>query len=450
MGVAALSPINDKLLHAAKVGNLIDITTCLADSKVNIECVDENKYTPLFWACMNGHSVVVDLLLEKKANTAVQNLNKQGPLHMAATKGYTEIVESLLANGADPNAVSVFGRVPLHNAIINGHTKLAKLMINKGVDIYAADDDGKTAIHMACEKAQIGVVKHMVQKGAEVELTDNAKNNSLFYASMSGSLELVQFVAEQFKSKAELGVINNSKGKTAAEYGTQEIRAYLNEAVKVAAETSTKAGLQRRVSQINIAKAQAEERQVKRKESKAAASLRDAQVVGVLTPELHQQYIKSKLYLKQLKFDELTKASIVALNSRDIPGMNRLQAERDELNFFPTDGITAAVMRSELIQLSLALEERHKVIEQQRFNEDSLAICKEYQKKVRKLINAGGKEEAEAVVDEEGTDKSTMRSQSIKVLAKDDYKGLPGEERLPYPRLHITSDDTEYLRKLSR
>ena len=452
MGVAALSPINDKLLHGAKVGNLIDVTTCLADSKVNLECLDENKYTPLFWAAMNGHSVVVDLLLEKKANSNVQNLNKQGPLHMAATKGYTEIVESLLENGADPNALSVFGRVPLHNAVINGHSKLAKLMVDKGVDIYAADDDGKTAIHMACEKGAIDLVKHMVKKGADVEKADNAKNNSLFYASMSGNLALVQFVAEQFKSKVDLGMINNSKGKTAAEYGTKEIQAYLNGSVKIAAETTTKAGLERRTSQINVMKAQAEERQTKRKESKAAAGLRDAQVIGVITPELHQQYLKSKIYLKQLKFDELTKASVVALNSRDIPGMNRLQAERDELNFFPTDGITAAVMREELIQLSLALKERRKVIEQGNDNEESLVICKQYQKKVQKLINAGGKEVEEVIgaVVEEETEKKTLRSQSINVLAKDDYQGLPGEVRLTYPRLLITSDDTAYLRKLSR
>ena len=287
----------------------------------------------------------------------------------------------------------------------------------------------------------------MVKKGADVELSDNGKNNSLFYASMSGNLELVQFVAEQFKSKVDLGMINNSKGKTAAEYGTKEIRAYLNSSVKAAAEKTTKAGLERRTSQINMLKTQAEERQNKRKESKAAAGLRDAQVIGVITPELHQQYLKSKIYLKQLKFDELTKASVVALNSRDIPGMNRIIDERDGLNFFPTDGITAATMREELIQLSLSLEERRKVIEQQHENEESLAICKEYQKKVQKLINAGGKADA---VDEEGTEKKTLRSQSINVLAKDDYKGLPGEERLVYPRLLVTSEDTGYLQKLSR
>ena len=63
MGVAALSPINDKLLHGAKVGNLIDVTTCLADSKVNLECMDENKYTPLFWACMNGHKEMAEYLV---------------------------------------------------------------------------------------------------------------------------------------------------------------------------------------------------------------------------------------------------------------------------------------------------------------------------------------------------------------------------------------------------
>jgi len=120
----------------------------------------------------------------------------------------------------------------------------------------------------------------MVKKGADVELSDNSKNNALFYASMSGNLELVQFVAEQFKSKVDLGMINNSKGKTAAEYGTKEIRAYLTAMVKVAAENTTKAGLERRTSQINMMKAQVAEKQNKRKESKAAASLRDAQVIG--------------------------------------------------------------------------------------------------------------------------------------------------------------------------
>ena len=288
----------------------------------------------------------------------------------------------------------------------------------------------------------------MVKKGADVELSDNSKNNALFYASMSGSLELVQFVAEQFKSKVDLGMINNSKGKTAAEYGTKEIRAYLNSMVKTAAETTTKAGLERRTSQINMMKAQVAEKQNKRKESKAAAGLRDAQVVGVITPELHQQYIKSKIYLKQLKYDELTKASVVALNSRDIPGMNRIIEERDGLNYFPTDGYSAAIMREELIQLSLLLEERRKVIEQEKDNEESLVICKEYQKKVQKLINAGGK--VEAVVEGEATEKKTLRSQSINVLAKDDYQGLPGEVRLSYPRLLITSEDTAYLRNLSR
>jgi len=167
---------------------------------------------------------------------------------------------------------------------------------------------------------------------------------------------------------------------------------------------------------------------------------------------LHQQYIKLKIYLKQLKYDELTKASVVALNSRDIPGMNRIIDERDGLNYFPTDGYTAAVMREELIQLSLLLEERRKVIEQQqqKDNEESLAICKEYQKKVQKLINAGGKINNEIVDEEDGTEKKTFRSQSVHVLAKDDYQGLPGEVRLTYPRLIITNEDTAYLRSLSR
>ena len=60
-------------------------------------------FTALMFASANGHSEIVQLLLNAKANCDLQNENGETALHLAAARGYPNIVQLLLEYGAVPN-----------------------------------------------------------------------------------------------------------------------------------------------------------------------------------------------------------------------------------------------------------------------------------------------------------------------------------------------------------
>ena len=64
---------------------------------INTEDSSHYRYTPLIWACKNGHREVVELLLEKQ-DINITKMSSWGmtPLTYASQKGFPEIVELLL------------------------------------------------------------------------------------------------------------------------------------------------------------------------------------------------------------------------------------------------------------------------------------------------------------------------------------------------------------------
>ena len=60
-------------------------------------------------------------------------------MHVAARNGHTEVVEYLLDHGALVDAKGVFGGTALHWAAINGHRDMVKLLIARGASLNIHD-----------------------------------------------------------------------------------------------------------------------------------------------------------------------------------------------------------------------------------------------------------------------------------------------------------------------
>lgn len=119
-------------------------------------CVrDDHGFSPLHWACREGRSGVVDMLIMRGARINVMNRGDDTPLHLAASHGHRDIVAKvrfpkqlicwnalslslmcfccsvlwwqLIQCKADPNTVNEHGNTPLHYACFWGHDEVAEV-----------------------------------------------------------------------------------------------------------------------------------------------------------------------------------------------------------------------------------------------------------------------------------------------------------------------------------
>ncbi|MFO8002516.1 MAG: ankyrin repeat domain-containing protein [Marinilabilia sp.] len=91
----------------------------------DLESTNQEGHTPLMLAAFNGHTEIVQLLIENGANVNVTYNKKLTPLHFAASGAFPETVELLLENGAGINATDDIEHfTPLMYTAAEGNAKL--------------------------------------------------------------------------------------------------------------------------------------------------------------------------------------------------------------------------------------------------------------------------------------------------------------------------------------
>lgn len=137
---------NAKLLKASEEG-AIKLAIHALDNGANIDTKDLYGQTPLMLAANNGHTIMVNLLLENgadiNAKDKVKRLNvwcgrskpeediifgNDTALMKAASKGYKEIVKMLIKNGANTMAKNAKGLTALDIARENNQTEIVYLL----------------------------------------------------------------------------------------------------------------------------------------------------------------------------------------------------------------------------------------------------------------------------------------------------------------------------------
>ena len=107
----------------------------LSSVMVNVECMNQQRKTPLFYAAQAGFTDIVHILLKEGAEPNHQTLcfsNGWTPLHVAAAQGWHEVIKMLLDGGAFVNIEDKLRGIPLHWAINQGS---AKLLLDRGSDL---------------------------------------------------------------------------------------------------------------------------------------------------------------------------------------------------------------------------------------------------------------------------------------------------------------------------
>ncbi|EDQ84577.1 uncharacterized protein MONBRDRAFT_12720 [Monosiga brevicollis MX1] len=117
------------------------------------------------------------------SSSVIFTINQRGngwtPLHWACYNGHVKASEMLLNHGADAKAKAWAGHAPLHWACIEGHVEVVEMLLKHGVDTEAKDNDGDTSLHLACGNDHVKVVEVLLKHGADAEAKDNRSETPL-------------------------------------------------------------------------------------------------------------------------------------------------------------------------------------------------------------------------------------------------------------------------------
>ena len=192
------------LHHAAWSANFDLVQYLITEQGLSPTAVDKNGLTALHYA-----SGSLNLPLVKELITTYQldthQSNDKLPIHCAAHSGDILLLELYVKTFdcsvglTDDNGLNI-----VHYSSLKGHTHFIKHIVNKYPTyinqlIHSTDNDGQIPLHYACQSGNIQLVTFLIDTKCDVTAKNTCGSTCVMFASLSGNLDLVQLLIQQYK-----------------------------------------------------------------------------------------------------------------------------------------------------------------------------------------------------------------------------------------------------------
>lgn len=155
------------LIRLLDAGNASEALAVVAAHPVLASARGRKNTTALHYAVKLEHPLLIEELLKRGANLEAGDENNHfTPLHWAALQGKVRAAEMLLKKGAKIDARGKHGHTPLHIAILNLKPDAAKFFIERGADLNARVPEGNSCLRFARMKGLNEVAALLQKKGA--------------------------------------------------------------------------------------------------------------------------------------------------------------------------------------------------------------------------------------------------------------------------------------------
>ena len=233
--------------HVNTVMSLLSATTGTPTHQKLLTAVDRDGCSSLHLVCQNGHYWMALYLSEVyPGNIYSLNNKEEGLLHAAAQSGNEDLVRFLVeSHSLDPESQDKDGVTCLHIIAKQGDTELYKYLVPRvknnptpkdktgqsplhyagrhykmslfliqSFDCHPEDKDmnGFTGLHAACQAGNMELVLHYLKNmkcNSFLETYDS--KGLLYFACLSGHLELVRVLMTKFNLKPVQGDIDAAK-----------------------------------------------------------------------------------------------------------------------------------------------------------------------------------------------------------------------------------------------
>ena len=222
------------LQHAIDCASDIDIVQLLLSYGAKVDLINDEGYTTLHYAVMEGKEEIFALLVKHVDGVNVEDLDGWTPLHWAASdRGHEKILRILLDNGASNlNRIGLHGRTPLHWAVRFSYDgTIIRKMLQNGADLLIRDDDGNTSLTYAVERGLCETVEILLENldsldctiGKKMEIVETARLQALANVvhepgERSYISQFADAATRMFQYRSNLmGAENNRLGITSSE-----------------------------------------------------------------------------------------------------------------------------------------------------------------------------------------------------------------------------------------
>ncbi|WP_296325019.1 ankyrin repeat domain-containing protein [Treponema sp. UBA3813] len=160
--------------------------------------------TPLHLATIDGHTGIVDYILNEKTSArvsdilAAQDISGATPLHEAVRYGRVDIARLLLINGANVNSMDSIGKTPILLIIPgNAQQEMYPLLLQYRANVNQKDMYGDTVLHVATmANAPISILSLLASNGAVINERNKEGVTPLTLAIELQHPEQVKFYAQ--------------------------------------------------------------------------------------------------------------------------------------------------------------------------------------------------------------------------------------------------------------
>ncbi|KAL0967854.1 hypothetical protein UPYG_G00258270 [Umbra pygmaea] len=182
-------------VHKAAYGGDLAKLKQLA-KKNDINQLDKDNRTALHVACVNGHTDVVQFLVESKAKLNLCDNQNRSPLMKAVQCQQERCVATLLEHDADPNLVDVNGNTALHLASCIPSITTAMLLLENDATINAQNKEGYSPLTMAVKENHADMTEFLLKEGADINIKDLGNRTPLMIAACNGQISLVRLLLQ--------------------------------------------------------------------------------------------------------------------------------------------------------------------------------------------------------------------------------------------------------------
>jgi len=205
----AIDPTMKTGLHLAAREGHTALVEILIQKGFNVNARDRTLKTPLHYACLYGHEVIADVLLKNKADINARDVSGRTAFHYACAGVSPRIITLLL--GTKPELVNDpdhNGRTGLFYAIYNSSQKqvdIIRTILEHKADINYQDESGRTALHHASESGRSRAIPILVQKGADIGIREHVTNKTALDLAANDRVRelIIVYSAAPYRAKEE-------------------------------------------------------------------------------------------------------------------------------------------------------------------------------------------------------------------------------------------------------